>query len=188
MCFFMGAAIKTAVLNSELRTQCPCANQCPCPCPCIMICSLKFRKDVYLKDVSLDFVLLLFKLYPIQVVISIPLWIKPTMGLLLLFLLCSFRSFFSLCWRCLRNQPLFTVIDRQVYFGYPANYNTRGAFVMLFLICSDLLNCLRSLGTMVITTESALNSLKVIFTSQFPTKVTIFCCFDVYSVRSPQIF
>ena len=34
------------------------------------------------------------------------------------------------------------------------NYNTRGAFAILFLICSDLLNCLRSLSNMVITTES----------------------------------
>ena len=39
-----------------------------------------------------------------------------------------------------------------------------------------------------ITTESGLNSLKVIFTKQFLTKVTIFCCFDVCSVQPPQIF
>ena len=43
----------------------------------------------------MDFVLLVLKLYPIQVVISLPLWIKLTMGLLLLFFLCNFRSFFS---------------------------------------------------------------------------------------------
>ena len=39
-----------------------------------------------------------------------------------------------------------------------------------------------------ITTESGLNSLKVIFTKQFLTKVTIFRCLDVCSVRPPQIF
>ena len=32
-----------------------------------------------------------------------------------------------------------------------------------------------------------LNSLKVIFTKQFLTKVTIFCCFDAFSVRPTQI-
>ena len=56
------------------------------------------------------------------------------------------------------------------------------------LICCDLLNCLRTLGTMVITTDSGWNSLNVIFTKQFLTKVAIFHCFDVCSVRPPQIF
>ena len=40
-------------------------------------------------------VLLILKLCPIQVVISIPLWIKLTMDQLLLFFLCNFSSFFS---------------------------------------------------------------------------------------------
>ena len=56
------------------------------------------------------------------------------------------------------------------------------------LICSDLLNLRRSLDTMVITTESDWKSVKVIFTQQFLAKVAIFCCFDVCSVRPPQIF
>ena len=38
------------------------------------------------------------------------------------------------------------LIATLVYFGYLANYNTQGAFAILFLICSDLLNCLKSLG------------------------------------------
>ena len=75
-----------------------------------------------------------------------------------------------------------------LYLDYLAYYNTRRAFVIIFLICSDLLNCLRSVGTIVITTESGLNSLKVIFTKQFLTKTTIFRCFDVFFVRPPQIF
>ena len=41
---------------------------------------------------------------------------------------------------------------------------------------------------MVITAESKWNSLKVIFTDQFLTKVVIFCCFGVGSVRPPHIF
>ena len=68
------------------------------------------------------------------------------------------------------------------------NNNTRGAFAIHFLICSDLLNYLRSLGTIVRTTESGQNSLKVIFTKQFLTKVTIIRCFDVCSAQPPQIF
>ena len=59
---------------------------------------------------------------------------------------------------------------------------------MLFLIWSDLLNCIKSFGTMVITTECGSNSLKVIFTKQILTKVTIFCCFDVCCVRPSQLF
>ena len=51
-----------------------------------MICNLKFIKDVFLKIVAWDYVflLLVLKLYPIQVVISFPLWIKLIMGQLLL--------------------------------------------------------------------------------------------------------
>ena len=58
----------------------------------------------------------------------------------------------------------------------------------LFLIRSDILNCLIILVTMVVTTRSGYNSLKVIFTKQLLTKVTIFCCCDVCSVQPPQIF
>ena len=60
--------------------------------------------------------------------------------------------------------------------------------MIIFFICSDLLNCLRSVGTLVITTESDQNSLKVIFTERFLTKGSIFWCFDVFSVWPPQIF
>ena len=49
----------------------------------------------YRKNVPLDVVLLVLKLCPIQVVVSLPLWIKLTMGQLLLFFLCNFSSFFS---------------------------------------------------------------------------------------------
>ena len=110
---------------------------------------------VLLKNVALDFVLLVLKLYPIQVVISLPLWIKLTMGQLLLFFLWNFSSFFSLRRRCPRNQTFFTVCYWLIgIFGYSVNNNKRGAFAIHFVICSNLLNCLRSLGTMVITTKS----------------------------------
>ena len=89
MFFFIGTAIKIAVLVSWSS----CAN--------LMICSLKFKEEVILnmpchgKDVAPDVVLLVLKLCPIQVVISLSLWIKLTMGQLLLFFLCNFSSFFS---------------------------------------------------------------------------------------------
>ena len=37
---------------------------------------MKFKKYIYLKNVAFDFVFLVLKLYPIQVIISLPLWIK----------------------------------------------------------------------------------------------------------------
>ena len=89
--------------------------------------------------------------------ISFPLWIKLAMGQLLLFFLCNFSSLFSFVMCILvTNHCIFPcyLIDSQVYFGYSANYNIRGPFAILFLICSNLLNFLRSFGTMIITTES----------------------------------
>ena len=53
------------------------------------------KRLCYLKNVALDFVFLVLKLCPTQVVISLPLWIDITMGQLLLFFLCNFSSFFS---------------------------------------------------------------------------------------------
>ena len=53
------------------------------------------KRRCYLKNPALDFVLLVLKQCPIQVVISLPLWIKLIMDQLLLFLLCNFSSFFS---------------------------------------------------------------------------------------------
>ena len=61
----------------------------------------------------------------------------------------------------------------------------------MFLVCSDLLNCLKSVCTIVVTTESGEKSLKVIFTKKVFTetvKVVIFCFSDVFPVRPPQKF
>ena len=54
------------------------------------------KRHCYLKNVALDFVLLVLKLCPIQAVISLPLWIKLTMGQLVLFFLCNSSSSFQL--------------------------------------------------------------------------------------------
>ena len=128
-----------------------------------MIWNLKFKKDVFLKNVALEFVLLVLKLYPIQVVISLPLWIKLTMGQLLLFFLCNFSSFFSLRRSCPRNQTFFTVIDWQIYFWYSANYNTWRALAILFLICSDLLNCQQKVAKTISKSFSLSNSSQKFF-------------------------
>ena len=166
ICFFIGVAIKIAVLVSWHTNP-------------VSLCKsndIQFeiqRRCSYLKNVDLDFVPLVLKLYPIQFFISLPLEIKLTMGQLLTFFLCNSWTFLSY-WL--------------IYFGYSANYNAREAFVIIFLIFSDLRNCLRSVGTIVITTESDWNSLKIILIKQFLSKATIFCCFHVFSVRSPQIF
>ena len=113
------------------------------------------------------------------------------MGQLLLFFLCNFSCFFSYVGGIPVTNHfslLLILIGRQLQFGYSANYKTQGVFVILFLICSNFLNILRSLGTMVMITESGQNRLKVIFTDQFVPKVAIFRCFDVCSVWPPQIF
>ena len=86
--FFIGVAIKIACFSVQF--QCPCAN--------LMICSLLLeilKRCSYLKNVALDFVLLVSKLYPIQVVISLRFWIKLTKGQLLPLFLCNFCSFVS---------------------------------------------------------------------------------------------
>ena len=37
----------------------------------------------------------------------------------------------------------------------------------MFLVCNDFLNCLRRVDTIVVTTESDLNNLKVVSTTKF---------------------
>ena len=74
---------------------------------------------------------------------------------------------------------------------YAAIYNPQRAFVIIFLIYSDLLSYLRIVDIIVVATVSGQNSLKVIFTKKFLTetvKAAKFCFFDVFSVRPPQKF
>ena len=56
---------------------------------------LDIQKIPYLENVALEFGLLVLKLYPIQVVVSLSVWKKLTMGQLLLLFLSNFCSFFS---------------------------------------------------------------------------------------------
>ena len=101
--------------------------------------------------------------------------------------LCNFNSFFNYVGG-VQVTNLFSLLWIDWCIMAIQQIITRGALAILFLICSDLLSCFRSVGTMVITTESGYNCLKVIFTEQFLTKVTFFCYFEVGSVQSPWIF
>ena len=148
ICFFIGAAIKTAVLVSWHTTPvCLCKSD---------DLQLEIRKrSCRLKNIALNIALLVLKLCPTQVVISLPLWIKLTLGQLLLFFLSNFSSFFSYIGGIpIPNHSHCLLIERWIYFGYAANYNTKGAFAILSSVCSDLLNFLKGLGTIVITTKS----------------------------------
>ena len=88
----------------------------------------------------------------LKILISIALWIKLITDQLLLLFLCNFCSFF-IRRRSPSNQSFLLLL--MICFSYAANYNTRGAFVIIFLTSSDLLNHLRSVGTIVVTTEVA---------------------------------
>ena len=73
------------------------------------------KRRRYFQNLTLDFVLLVLKLCPIQVVVLLPLWIKLTMGQLLLFFLYNFSSFFS----CIGGIPVtnhfaLLLIDRYI--------------------------------------------------------------------------
>ena len=159
MFFFIGVAIKIAISVSWHTTP-------------VSLCwsndlQLEIRKrHSYLENAALDFVFLVLKLYTIHCYLT-PILDKTYHGLFIVLFSEQLMQLFQLRSRCTSNHSLFTVMDWLVYFGYSANYNTREA--ALFLICCNLLNCLRSVGIMAVTTESGLNSLKVIFTEQFLT-------------------
>ena len=98
--------------------------------------------------------------------------VKPHHGPVIALFLCNFSSFFSYVVGIpVTNHFSLLLLDRYI----------------LAIQQIMILNFLRSLATMVITTESGQNSLKVIFTEQFLAKVAIFRCFDVCSVWPPQI-
>ena len=119
----------------------------------------------------MDFVVLVLKLYPIQVVISLPLWIKLTMGQLLLFFLCNFSSFFSYVGGILvTNHFSLLLIDRyilaiQQIITHEEHFRYSFWSVAIFWTAS-----------------------KSFWLTSSTQKVNIFCCFDVCSMQPPQIF
>ena len=137
-----------------------------------MIYSLKLKKDVIL-NVSLDFVLLVLKLCPIRVVISLPLWIKLTMGQLLLFFLCNFSSFFSYVGGILvTNHFSRLLIDRctltiQQIITHEEHLRYSFWSVPIFWNPSE---------TLAPLSKQKEVAKKVIFTNQFLPKVSLFWC------------
>ena len=88
--------------------------------------------------------------------ISLPLLIKLITDQLLFLFRCKFWYVFcslQLHQRCLSNQRFLLLL--MICCCYAANYNAKGAFVIILFICSDLLNCNRSICTIAIATENA---------------------------------
>ena len=94
-----------------------------------------------------------------------------------------FCSFFSYA-RGVLETNLFTVVV-MIWFGFPVNFNAQGAFLITFLICNNLLNYLRSISTIVITTMAKTASMSF-WLWNTSLKTVILCCFDVFPTRPPQ--
>ena len=91
------------------------------------------------------------------------------------------QFFLLVRWRCLSSQPFLMLL--MIFFAYEANYNTQGGFVIIFFIRRNLLNCLRSVVTILRTTKGDQNSLKKKFLTA-RVKAAIFCSVDVFPVYS----
>ena len=66
--------------------------------------------------------------------------------------------------RCLSNQPFLLLL--MIYVSYAANYNTKGAFVIIFLICRSK----RSVGTIFVIIEMAKTATKSFSLRKFSPK------------------
>ena len=88
-----------------------------------------------------------------------------------------FLYFFSYA-RGVLETNLFTVIV-MTWFGFPVNFNAQGAFLITFLICNNLLNYLRSISTIVITTMAKTASAS--FDYETPHWKQSFCAVLMYS-------
>ena len=78
-----------------------------------------------------------------------------------------------------KKRKVYYIIDI-LWLRYP-NYNAQGALVIIFFICSDLQNCLRSLCTVAIRTGNEKEK-------ENPHCKQPFCCFDGFPVRPNQKF
>ena len=104
------------------------------------------------------------------------------MGQLFVLFLCNFcRVFRYVEWILVTKLFSLSLTD---LFSFPAKYNTQGAFLIIFLICSNLLKCLRSFGIIVIGTESVLMSLKQSFSSSNSSRKLLFYTVLIYSLNS----
>ena len=85
------------------------------------------------------------------------------------------------------KQPTFFHLF-STFFGYSGNCNTRRAFVIIFLISKNLLNYLKMCWHHSHDDRKWLKQPQSHFHWAIPHKATIFRCFDLFSVRPPQIF
>ena len=134
--------------------------------------------------------LLVLKLCTIQVVISFPLWIKLTMGQLLLFFLCNFSSSFSYVGGIpVTNHFSLLLIDRYSYILAIQQIRTHKRS-----ICDSLFDLLRSSELPQKPWHHGHSNRKWLKQPQshfywaVPSKSRIFRCFDVCSVLPPQKF
>ena len=122
-----------------------------------MICNLRFKKDVLFLKMLLCFGFCTFGFealpHPSYYFTSIveKTHHGPVIALFSVQLLQFFRCSGGVL---VSKQPTIFHCYWLIYFSYSANYKTRRVFVIILLICSYLLNCLRSIGTIVVTTES----------------------------------
>ena len=76
-----------------------------------------------------------------------------------------------------------------MYFSYSSNCNTRRVFVIIFLICSDLLNCLRRVGTIAVAAASKwLKQPQSYFHYAFPHKSNHFSVLMYFVNGHPRYF
>ena len=119
----------------------------------LMICSLKFEKDVVILKMLLWILCFWFEamLHPSCYLTSV--MNKTHHRLVAALFVCSFSSFFSYV-GCILVTNHFSLLLIDGYILAIHQIIIQGGFAILLLIFSDLLDCLRSIGTMVITTES----------------------------------
>ena len=96
----------------------------------------------------------------------------------------SFLKFFNYAGYVLSKYFLFLLL--LMFYGY-TNYKAKGAFMVIFFIYSNLLNCLRNVCTVAIRTKLATAS-KLSLTKKILTASSHFCCFDAFPLWPTQKF
>ena len=96
----------------------------------------------------------------------------------------SFLKFFNYAGYVLSIYFLFLLL--LMFYGY-TNYKAKGAFMIIFFIYSNLLNCLRNVCTVAIRTKLATAS-KLSLTKKILTASSHFCCFDAFPLWPTQKF
>ena len=142
-----------------------------------MIWSLRFRKDVLiLMLLCFGFCVFAFQAIPHPICYLISIVDKTHLGHVMASFSVQLLQLFSYAGGVLviKQPTFFIVIDWCVLAIQQTN--TRGAFVIIILICSNLLNCIRSVGAIVITEcgKTASKSFSLSSSSQKPPFFTLY--------------